>query len=122
VNIAKRTKGLAASGVKKPPPFDLSAMCDVAQKMVNAAADALVDSDSKGVRNVLTDDDEIDRMHRQAISQVENQIGKQPEAVDYYLNLLSVSRYLERIADHATNIAEDVIYMVEGEIVRHQGG
>jgi phosphate transport system protein len=59
-------------------------------------------------------------MHKGAYKTVEEEIIKEPQEVEYYINLLGVSRYLERIADHATNIAEDVVYLVEGQIVRHQ--
>jgi phosphate transport system protein len=66
-------------------------------------------------------DDEVDNRHRETFRTIEDQIKQNPEAATCYISLLSVSRNLERIADHATNIAEDVIYMVEGEIVRHGG-
>lgn len=121
VNIAKRTLDIASVKGKKRLPFDMSGMCSLTQKLVQDAADSLVDSDPEGARKVLVDDDEIDDRHREAIKAIREQIGTSPDLVEYYLSLLSVSRYLERIADHATNIAEDVIYMVEGDIVRHQG-
>ncbi|MBD3256982.1 phosphate transport system regulatory protein PhoU, partial [candidate division GN15 bacterium] len=59
-------------------------------------------------------------LHREAFHLVEDGIRENPDAVDFLLSFLSVARNLERIGDHATNIAEDVIYLVEGEIVRHQ--
>jgi len=67
-------------------------------------------------------DDSVDELYRVSFKAVQEQIRKNPETVEYYIYLLSISRNLERIADHATNIAEDVIYMVDGEIIRHRGG
>lgn len=121
VNIAKRARELPRLRGQARFPVDLDALCGRAQKMVKSSADALVHSDTKRARQVLIDDDEVDQRHRHTIKTVQEQITKHPEQAAFLLSLLSVSRYLERIADHATNVAEDVIYMVEGEIVRHQG-
>jgi len=71
-------------------------------------------------RQVCIDDDAIDDRHREVYKLAQEAIRKNPEYAEYYVSLISVSRNLERIADHSTNIAEDVIYMIEGEIVRHQ--
>jgi phosphate transport system protein len=68
---------------------------------------------------VLTLDDDVDQMYSRIYDQIKEVIRKIPDRVGYLINLLLVSRYLERIADHATNIAEEVVYMIEGEIVRH---
>lgn len=121
VNIAERARDLAPIRANNKMPFDLASMCTLTQRMVKDSVDSLVQSDPATARKVMNDDNEIDDRHRQAFQTVTEQIKAQPDKVAYFLNLLSVSRYLERIADHATNIAEDVIYMVEGEIVRHQG-
>ncbi|RKX23277.1 MAG: phosphate transport system regulatory protein PhoU [Candidatus Zixiibacteriota bacterium] len=120
-NIAQRTGDLIkhrSVGV----PFDLDGMLVKTTAMVKGSADALVARDSVLAWKVCEDDDEVDRIHHDAYIKVQDEICARPDLVDYYVNLLSVSRNLERIADHATNIAEDVIYMVEGEIVRHSGG
>ena len=61
-------------------------------------------------------------LYREMFDKVKAGIQKEPRNVDDYLEMLSISRHLERIADHATNIAEDVIYMIEGAIIRHSGG
>lgn len=122
VNIAKRAREFPRLQSGNRVPIDLGGLCSRVQKLVKNSADALVQSDPKLARQVLADDDEIDDRHRETIRTVQEQIGKHPDQGPLLLSLLSVSRYLERIADHATNIAEDVIYMVEGEIVRHQGG
>ena len=71
---------------------------------------------------ILWTDDEIDLLHKNSINILKDKIKEEPQLIDFYLSLLNVSRNLERIADHATNIAEDVIYNIEGEIVRHKGG
>ena len=120
-NIAQRTGNLIkhrSIGV----PFDLDGMLVKTVAMVKGSADALVARDPILAWKVCEDDDEIDRIHHDAFVKVQEGIRARPDMVDYYVSLLSVSRNLERIADHATNIAEDVIYMVEGEIVRHSGG
>jgi len=120
-NIASRAPNLIkhrSVGV----PFDMDGMLAKTMAMVKDSADALVDSDPVLARKVCEDDEEIDRIHEDAFGKVQAEIRTNPEFVDYYVSLLSVSKNLERIADHATNIAEDVIYMVEGEIVRHSGG
>jgi len=119
VNIAQRAKTLAESKNNKVP-FDLSGMAHLTLIMVKKSTDALVLLDANLAREVITMDDKIDDMHRGAYEAIEKEIVKDPHAVEYYINLLGVSRYLERIADHSTNIAEDVVYLVEGHIVRHQ--
>ena len=71
-------------------------------------------------KQVRASDEDVDNLNRHMFDLIENYIRKNPERVAESLHFLSASRHLERIADQATNIAEDVIYMVEGEIVRHQ--
>jgi phosphate transport system protein len=118
-NIAKRAAYLA----KQAPlelPFNIRDMAIKVQAMVKLSLDALVNSSSSIARQVRIDDDAVDT-HREAIrDQIMKTIKVMPERVEYLLKLNSVSKHLERIADMATNIAEDVIYMVEGEIVRHR--
>jgi phosphate transport system protein len=121
VNIAQRARTLAQTAVKEVP-FDLSSMLNVTLGMVKRSADALVDMDTSLAYNVGKSDDQVDEYHRSAFSSIQREIRKNPEATEYFISLLTISRNLERIADHATNIAEDVIYMVDGEIVRHKGG
>jgi phosphate transport system protein len=87
--------------------------------MVKQSLDALVNSDPLLAQNVRVADDEVDAMRRTIENQIEEQIAAHPDRTDCLLRLASVARHLERIADMATNVAEDVIYMVEGEIVRH---
>jgi len=118
VNIAERAEYLAgkkAAGV----PVDLPAMAAKAQKMLRQSLDAVVNMDTKLARAVLAADDEVDQENRDVHELVKREISQDPTKIDELMQLLLVSRHIERIADQATNIAEDAIYMVEGEIVRH---
>jgi len=87
--------------------------------MVRNALDALVNYDAGLARSVCASDDEVDDYNRQMYDHIKDAIQAGRSEVLQLFQLLTVSRYLERIADQATNIAEDVIYLVEGEIVRH---
>jgi phosphate transport system protein len=101
-------------------PFDLVNMADKVKSMLKKSIDALVNLDSQLAREVCQADDEIDSLHRQMYRLIEENLAKYPDRTDRLIRFLSSSRQLERIADHATNIAEDVIYMTEGEIYRHR--
>ena len=81
--------------------------------------DSLVNLDKDLAFQVLLKDDEVDRMHREIYDRIKEAIAERPEYVSYMINLYTSPRHLERIADHSTNIAEEVIYLIEGEIVRH---
>lgn len=119
VNIAERAVYLSTH-----PPVDIAldfrGMAGITQLMLKRSLDALVNLDPQLARVVRASDDEVDEANRRMYNLIEDYIRKHPARVAESLHLLSVSRHLERIADQATNIAEDVIYMVEGEIVRHQ--
>ena len=119
VNIAERSLFLSR---QKPfdIPFDFDLMAEKAQMMVRNGIKALVEMDVDLANEVCAMDDEVDSINRQMYDLVKQSILKQPELIESLIHLLSVSRHLERIGDHATNIGEDVIYMVKGEIVRHQ--
>ena len=84
--------------------------------------DALVNLDTDLAAQVCATDDTVDEMHRAMYTKVKTCISENPDDTDCLLYYLSVSRNLERIADHATNIAQDVMYMIKGEIVRHTMG
>lgn len=119
VNIAERSAFLA----KHPPvgfSLGLVEMADKAQDMLKHSLDALVNLSSGLAQEVCAGDDEVDAMNRQMYLKIQDAIRNSPEKLESLVHLLSVSRHLERIADHATNIAEDVIYMVEGRIARHR--
>ena len=119
VNIAERSKFLAEH---KPVdvPFDFDAMARKTQAMLKQSLDALVNMDCELAHQVCAADSQVDAINREMYGQVKEGIVKHPEWIEALIHLLSVSRHVERIADHATNIAEDVIYMVEGQIVRHK--
>ena len=118
VNIAERAVFLHALP-PTPFPFDFDTMADKAARMLKHSIDALVASDVPAALDVCEADDEVDAINRDMYEQVKTAIREHPEHLDALIHLLSVSRHLERVADHATNIAEDVIYLVKGRIVRH---
>jgi phosphate transport system protein len=118
VNIAERTVGL--SGMSRVEiPFDFAGMARRAETMLNMSLDALVQLDTGIAHQVIALDDEVDAMHSANYGLIKAQILARPETLDALIQHLSLSRHLERIADLATNIAEDVIYMIDGVIVRH---
>lgn len=118
VNIAQRAL-LLNKMMKIEVPFDLDGLAEKTQAMFRQSLDSLVNLDAGLARRVCAMDDEVDAINRQMYDGVKAMIRQQPEHLDALIALLSVSRYLERIADHATNIAEDVLYTVRGHIVRH---
>lgn len=119
VNIAERSAYLA-SVPQVQASFDFSNMSKKTEAMLNKSLDALVNMSSELAHEVCADDDEVDGMNRRMYIEIQESIQKHPEQMSSLIHLLSVSRHLERIADHATNIAEDVIYMIDGRIVRHK--
>jgi phosphate transport system protein len=119
VNIAERTLFLAAQP-RVDIPFDFPGLSEKAQAMLKKSLDALVNLDAPLARSVCAMDDEVDAINREMYEKVKSMIRLHPEHVDSLIAYLSVSRCLERIADHATNIAEDVMYMTRGDIVRHK--
>lgn len=120
VNIAQRALTILQHEARVVAPWDLGDMVQKTVAMVRRSLDALVEMDSAAGLEVCQMDDIIDRYHRDAFKAIEANIKEDPAATELNICLLGVSRNLERIADHATNIAEDVIYMVDGEIVRHR--
>ncbi len=103
-----------------PIPEKLQRMTDLTTAMVRQSLDAFVNLDVRLARLVCRLDDEVDRYNYDIIEDLVQLMQGSPEMVQPGLSLFSATRHLERIADHATNIAEDVIYLVEGEIVRHR--
>lgn len=120
VNMAQRSRDLS-SLPRIELPFEFHRMADRAQWMLARAIDAVIGLDSDLARDVWGSDREVDGYHRDMYSNAKSRIHDNREEVESILHWMSVSRFLERIADHATNIAKDVIYLVEGEIVRHRG-
>ena len=118
-NIAERALQLVDEHpVRVPQGF--AVMSDRTGAILEKALDALVRRDAAVARLVLAADDEIDLLYSDLIDELKEILRTYPEHLDAVVLLFHVARYLERLADHATNIAEDVLYMVEGEIHRHQ--
>ena len=118
VNIAEHASFLAHK-LPPPVPLQLNAMTTAALRMVRESLDAFVEGNPEAARRVCAEDDEVDRLNQEIINAVWIMMREDPEMVERATHLFSVSRHLERIADHATNVAEDVVYMVEGKIIRH---
>jgi phosphate transport system protein len=118
VNIAERIQSIA----KYPNisfHFDYTEMAEIAAAMLKQSLDALVNLDIDTAFRVITLDDDVDDIQSTAYSQIKQAMREHPEEMTYLINLYLISRHLERVADHATNIAEEVVYLIEGEIVRH---
>lgn len=119
VNIAERAAGLAGS----PPiviPEKLHQMAQIAVDMLRRSLDAFVQKDPQLARDVCRQDDQVDALNREIIADLLQIMKSRTELVEPAVQLFSASRHIERVADHATNIAEDVVYLVEGEIIRHR--
>ena len=117
-NVAKRSIWLAEHE-PVPVTLDFATMGDLTRRMVRDCLDALIRQDCEVARQVIRDDDKVDDLNRQMYEILSRQFRLTPEFGDAVLHCLSTSRHLERIADLATNIAEDVIFLVEGAVVRH---
>jgi phosphate transport system protein len=119
VNLAEHSTFLAGHR-QTDVPFDFEEMTQKTELMLRKSLDALVKMDSKLAYEVCADDDEIDALDRQMQLMLQKAVHTHPEQTECLMHLRSASGHLERVADHATNIAEDVIYMIEGRIVRHK--
>ncbi len=118
VHIAER--GLFLS--QKPKidvPFPVGQMADRSQAMLKKVLDAFANLDGAAALEVCAADREVDQIHREIFQRVKEAVTRNPQMFEPLLQILHISRFLERIADHATNIAEDLIYLIEGRIVRH---
>ena len=118
VNMAERALSLAELP-KIAVPERLQRMTDATTSMVRQSLDAFVMLNAEQARRVILMDDEVDRYNREIIAELIGHMERSPELVPAFISFFSAVRQLERIADHATNIAEDVIYLIEGEIIRH---
>ena len=118
-NIAKRVTQLEGGNPYDLPP-EIRTMATQAQEMVRQCLDAVVKRDPTLARQVREEDDIVDEARQRIQRRVLQGIKNDPENVENLLRINSVSKHIERIADMATNIAEDVVYMVEGDIVRHR--
>ncbi|MFH0731572.1 MAG: phosphate signaling complex protein PhoU [Candidatus Omnitrophota bacterium] len=119
VDIAQRTLEIVDKPLLKPL-IDIPKITTIAQNMVKMSIDAFVKGDSALAKKVLLSDTEADQL-RNAIQKelIEDYMAKDGSTASRAVQLLLIARFLERICDHATNIAEDVIYMVQAEVVRH---
>ncbi|MDD5255341.1 MAG: phosphate signaling complex protein PhoU [Candidatus Omnitrophica bacterium] len=119
VDIAERVLEIADRQLLKPL-IDTPKLSAVAQRMVGDAIDAFIRRDVELARKVVLSDSEADQLRNAIQSELMNDfLAKDPATADRAVPLLLIARYLERICDHATNIAEDVIYMVEAKVVKH---
>lgn len=119
LNIAERTAFLASTA-PLPVPAQFAKMLSRVSNMVRESLDALVNGDTGLARRVRLEDDEVDATNREMFIVLQDLMRRQPDMVERAVHTLSISRNLERIADLATNIAEDVVFMVEGEVIRHR--
>ena len=119
VHIAER----ACSVVNQPDievPEKLKEMANRAVEMLHQSIDAYVGLDGQLARQVTESDNVVDELNREIIIELMEVMKRTPQLIEPALSLFSASRHIERVADHATNIAEDVVYLVEGEIIRHR--
>jgi phosphate transport system protein len=121
VNVAQRVMNM----IEMPPtdlPVDIPAMAAKVRKMVRDALQSFIEGDTDLARRVLEADDEVDRLNKEAFANLSICMQTKPDSAVQALDALSIARNLERVADHATNIAEDVIFWVRGADVRHRAG
>ncbi len=118
VAVAERAEVLADLE-SIPLPEEFHKLVDLVQQMVRNSLNALVERDAQLARTVLIVDDEVDGVHRFMYTAMQKMMRENSHYIEPAINTLSATRHMERIADLATNIAEDVVFMVEGEILRH---
>ncbi len=116
-SIANRVRDTSSSSPRDP--WDFTEIADRASGMFSTALKSLADEDEDLARQVIAEDDAVDELHQYNYARVARCVSQDPDASSYYLSALTVSRCLERLADIATNIAEDVVYLKTAEIVRH---
>jgi phosphate transport system protein len=119
INIVERAESLLAVPPLKPL-IDIPRMAAIAQEMLKASLDAYVNGDDALAYRTILKDDEVDQLKDQVFRELLTFMMADPTTIPRAMDLILVSRHIERIADHATNICEDVIFMVKGKDVRHQ--
>lgn len=120
VNLCERAISLADEPAVRSTD-DLAAMAEIVRGMVRDAIDAFISSDPARARQVLDRDDEVDELYHQLFRALLTEMRNDPDAIERGIALQSAAKYLERIGDHATNLAEHVLYLVEGQDMRHRG-
>jgi phosphate transport system protein len=118
VDIAQRAEELASQPLLKPLE-DIPKMAELAEKMVHKALDSFVKRDAGLARSLWQDEEKADGYRDLVHDELVDIMTRDPSTTSRALPLILISRHLERIADHATNIAEDVVYMVEGKVIKH---
>lgn len=118
VNIAERTIEILKQPLLKPL-IDIPRMAELTQRMLGDSLKAFVTGNSKLAKNVCERDDEVDNLNDQIFRELLTYMLQDPRNIQQAVDLILVGRNLERIADHATNICEDVIYMVDGRVIKH---
>lgn len=119
VNFAARSKYILKNS-EFNDYLDYTEMSGIVRSMLKDSIDSLVELDLELAKKVWKRDEEVDSLHKSNYQTIYKKIAENQMSAEMYVNQISLSRYLERIADFATNIAEDVIYLINGEIVRHQ--
>jgi phosphate transport system protein len=120
VNIAGHARYFSALKTDVEIPFDFTTMVGKTKEMVKKGLDALVQLNTRMAQEVIALDAEVDTIYRAMYQKIQKAICENPENTETLIRYMGIARHLERIADHATNIAEDVIYLTEGEIIRHR--
>jgi len=118
-NIAERAISFHTLASIAVPPR-IHHMADTCARMLRRSIDAFVQGDAKLAQEVCAEDDYVDELNRRIIREVVEKMTEEPASIEARMHLASLSKTVERVADHATNIAEDVVYLVEGDIIRHR--
>jgi len=118
VSIAKRVQNISKIKHASAVPYDFSQMSEKAVLMLKKSIDALVDGNAALARSLFLDDDEVDSLKDRCYADIKERIKNDPEHPGYHINTYLLSRHLERIADRAVTIGEEIIYLVEGTITR----
>ena len=118
VNVCERVLELNEEAPLKPY-IDIPRMAEAAQRMLKESLDAFVNGDTDLATKVLVEDDFVDDLNRQIFRELLTFMMEDPNTISRAMKILFISKYLERIADHATNIAEMVVFMVKGKVIRH---
>lgn len=120
VNISERAIDLASGG-SVAMHDGIPTMATIAQKMVSDSIDAFVNEDAAKAQAVIEDDNEVDELYHQIFRDLLARMTSDPGAVQHGIHIQSVAKWLERVGDHATNLAELVIFMIKGKDIRHMG-
>lgn len=118
-NIALRARFLAQNDPIETP-INLSNMVDTVQEMVHESLEALVTQDAERAREVTDMDDKVNEAHRTMFQEIQHIMAEDPDTIERAIHTLLVSRYLERMGDLAKNICEDIIFLSQGEVMRHK--